>query len=227
MAATPTHLAFAGLLGLGACGLDALDHSPEGDDLGAAVGPEGGDTGPSSLPFSNFPEPASTRCGSLPEDVTPIEGLGSAWLVVALPGATDSLGNPVEVGTARLRLSNRPLFDCSAAFEVDEALDDDEPPAEPPSPAWGLGVSLLADELGVEPIDLDGLADPAAELAEGGGSSATALTGELRLFSVTRQCVVGELRDLTLPRSGPSIYGGFIAEVCERTCVPGRRQSCW
>ena len=222
-----TRLLFASALSVCACGFDSLDHGPDAEDVGLAGG--GGDgTGPGPLqdPPSNFPEPASTRCGALPDELAPIEGLSSGWLVVALPGATDSQGKLVPPGAGRLRLTNRPLFDCSAVFESDPALSDEEP-QDPIDRAWGLGLTLTAGELSAATLHLEDLADPDAELAHDDRSFETQLVGTLELLAVTDRCLVGELRDLSLPRSGPAIYGGFIAEICERTCVPGSGQTCW
>lgn len=206
-----------------ACSYDQIDHA--GGTTGVAPGLSAtitsfGETG--SGPVSNFPDPASSICGELPPGHTPIDDLASAWVVAAVPDAVDGYGAPVAPGTMRLRLTDRPLPDCGAAFFDSPADGADEIPLP-----WGLGLSFAEDELALGTMELDGLADPQGELASPSSPGTTELAGTIEIFALTPDCVIGEIRDMPVPRYGRVVDGGFVAQVCTRVCVPLAGQSCW
>ena len=187
------------MAGLTACGTDVIAHG----DLD-----EIGDRG-------NFPQPAQTRCGDLPDGLEPIPGLASAWVVVALPDAVSSDDEPVPAGSAMVRLADHALDDCDTAFFNFTCSPREEC-------GWATRFTLPNLESG-STHDL-----PALD-----GSDFTVITpwgngpgdaGVVVLRRVTPDCVVGEVRDFDDDTGLGS--GGFVAEVCRRQCIPGSGIGC-
>lgn len=220
--------AFAATLVAFGCGTDRIQHDEaggQGQAFGGSTtffGSDGGD------PFEgNFPEPAQTRCGSLPESTLPLEGLISGWGVLALPGARDPVGDPVAAGSVRLRLSDREVRDCADTF-APERLECEHIPLGSLTCGWGISLTLAPDELEPGVYELASLTDPAYAVATGDARepSTTARTGTVRLFSVTPDCISGEFQDVETRAGDPSLDGGFIVEMCQRQCVPSREVGC-
>ncbi len=110
-------LTLACVLAAAGCGSDEIEH----DEFGGVGGEVGGVSFSTGVAFEgNFPEPAQSRCGPLPPDTPPLDGLMSAWGVLALPGARSADGVEIEPGTVRLRLGDHPLADCAQTFQPDE-----------------------------------------------------------------------------------------------------------
>ena len=165
----------------------------------------------------NYPEPAETRCGELPEGVEPLEGLASAWVILALPDAVSSDGDPVPAGTAKIRLADHALTDCDSAFFdfscTGQVCD------------WGMTFTLPALEAGAShdlaELEADDFTLMTRTLQGDPGDAGVAV-----LRRVTPDCVVGELvglEDASAPMPGS---GGFVAEVCRRQCIPGEGIGC-
>src|SRR5690606_18312625 len=66
----------------------------------------------------NFPEPAVTVCGQLPQDVAPISGLAAAWAVESMFETWDSPGPYAGI---RLRFSDWG-FECADDFPSAEGV---------------------------------------------------------------------------------------------------------
>lgn len=187
---------------LGACGeLDIVDHDP------LLLEPEG-----------NYPGEVEERCGPLPPGVVPIAGLQSAWVMGKLPSGSDYSFRAATTTTV-LRLS-----------------DDGVPCGEPLEPeligcpsAWAVDVTLRNTPLGPGRF---ALADDQKEWGQS-WDLATAhrverecvreqehgifAGGELELYTVTDECVVGRLVATTdeLPGAASPIEGGFVALRCD------------
>lgn len=165
----------------------------------------------------NYPEPAETRCGELPNGVEPIEGLASAWVILALPDAVDSEGEPVPAGAAKIRLADHALTDCDSAFFN---FSCSEEPCD-----WAMSFTLPVLESGAS-HDLTELEADDFTLMTESFRSAPGDAGVAVLRRVTPDCVVGELVGLE-EASGPMpASGGFVAEVCRRQCIPGEGVGC-
>lgn len=222
-----------GWLALG-CGEDVIQHGigqgTNFDEAGgsftaggvtgfATVGDGGGSNG-------NFPEPAQARCGLLPGEVAPLSGLISAWGVRALPGARDPDGEDVAVETVRLRFSDQALEHCAETFAPDQ--DWCIGPAEAETCGWGLGLTLDPSELVPGSYPIEDLIDPnyAVSIAGQDDSMQPIREGTLVLYTVTPDCIVGEING-TNPEDGePDQNGGFVAELCQQQCVPNATRGC-
>jgi hypothetical protein len=166
----------------------------------------------------NFPEPATSMCGSLPAAVTPIAELATSWMVTA-PGTTGR----------RLRISNEGLG-CAEAFVL----------ADPPtgncdeSWSWWYGLTLPVEIDGPGIYELDQVAGLYPEISMtdnacggdvgGGGGEPGEFAGpgaELEIFAMTETCIIGELRGLHFGVYHPELElsGGFVAQRCETSCA--------
>ena len=165
----------------------------------------------------NFPEPAISRCGELPEGVEPVPGLTAAWAVLALPGATDTDGEAVPTGGVRLRLADHAIEDCAGAF-----FDPFE--CDGLRCKWGLSIAINEAPVVSSFVDLARLPEADFEVAVIDGLGPAIVPGRggtLVLHRVTSDCVVGELRDVETTDGIPR-DGGFVAELCQRQCIPSQ-----
>lgn len=177
--------------------------------------------------FGNYPEPALTRCGALPDGVVAMDDLFSAWAVLALPGATDVDDQEVEPGLLRLRLSALGITDCAGTPDMVECSGSDP---EDSACGWDVEISLPPSESEPGTIDLANETD-ADYNVRGGQRDATRLDtsrGSLVIHSVTPDCVIGEFVDVdtTANDSGLPLNGGFVAEICQRQCIPSQGRGC-
>lgn len=183
-----------------ACGeLDIVDHDP------LLLEPEG-----------NFPDDAQERCGPLPPDVMPIEGLQSAWAMSKVP---------VDLGDATFR---------AATSTVVLRLSDDGVPCGVPldadfigcPSAWAVDLTLRNANLAPGKFALNDYAQPGWDLATAHRVHGDCVRdreqgafegGTLEIFTVTDSCVVGRLVGTTdeLPAAGSPIEGGFVALRCD------------
>jgi hypothetical protein len=187
---------------LGACGeLDIVDHDP------LLLEPEG-----------NYPGPAEARCGPLPPHVDPIVGLSSAWVMGKVPVGPD-LSFRAGTSSVVLRLSDDgvpcgvpldpELIDCPRAWAVDvalrnallapgrHALGGDGPSG---GQSWELATAHRVEAACVRAQERD-----------------TFAAGELEIFTVTDDCVVGRLLGTAdeLPAAASPVEGGFVALRCD------------
>jgi hypothetical protein len=141
----------------------------------------------------------------------PIDGLRSAWGVVAVGGTEDDEGE-VEPGTIRLRLGDEVLADCQDALEVGD---------------WGVAITLTPSEAVTGVHDLASLLAPDPEHLHGGATSTLPMSGTLELLRVTQDCIVGTLDDVAIAEVPvPELSGAFAAELCSRTCLPTATRGC-
>jgi hypothetical protein len=240
-----------GALAVGAlaCATDAIEHGPERTPITASTMTTGasdssfGMTSPSTTdPFfgdTNFPEPALTACGGLENVDLPIEGMISAWGVVALAGADDGFSD-VEAGSVRVRLGAQPLFDCREAIAMNQCSGGDSTGTTGSTSGsggsgtggdcgWGLAFTLSPAEAVAGTLKLDELARPKFELVTDGGPVAfDQATGELELIRVTPECIVGDFDDVAFDGGAdhPDFEGGFVAQLCPSMCVPYLSHKC-
>lgn len=194
------------------------------DSVGGVVSGFGG-TGDDGFSEGNFPEPAVTRCGDILGDLPAITNLTSAWAVIAVPNATSG-DEPVPAGSVLLRLSEEPILDCGSAPEPDFFSTSTGDPLNP-----GLGASgerslelLLAPEdaaLGVHP-----LSTARVSLYGEGATTEFGTEATVELFRVDGNCIVGLVRGVQSDEGAPFMEGGFVAETCQRQCIPGPGVSC-
>lgn len=183
---------------LGACGeLDIVDHDP------LLVEPEG-----------NYPTEAEARCGPLPPDVVPIAGLRSAWVMGKVPVGPD-LSFRAATTTMVLRLSDDgvpcgvaldpELIGCPSAWAADVTLRNAQlAPGRYALADYGQSWSLAT----AHRVDRECVLEQ--ELG-------TFAAGELEIFTVTDECVVGRLLGTTdeLPGAETPVEGGFVALRCD------------
>jgi hypothetical protein len=181
----------------------------------------------------NFPDPAIAECGDLPAGVDPIPGLATAWAVTGNAPGMDREGNRFPDDLVRLRFADYGAG-CDESFVgVSRSCTN----------AWNFALSLAVLDLAPGVYDLPTLAnlhpefhmsigdgiDCGGEEAGGGGPGPGAEpSGELEIFSVTDDCVLGELRGLANTSGDLDIdrNGGFVAMRCESDCVPMPDNGC-
>lgn len=184
-------------LGLTACGeLDIVDHDalvevPEGNTLSALE-----------------------RCGPLPEGVRAIEGLRTAWAMEVVPVKDRDATFRVSTDNMVLRLSDEGL-------ECDDALS---PELLTCPAAWGTDITLRTGDPTPGRFVLSDLAQGFSVASvwregtecQGEQSQGYFTAGELEIFSVTDECVVGRLIDTSdaLDAAGEPVEGGFVALRC-------------
>lgn len=183
----------------------------------------------------NFPEPAQTFCGALPPEVDPIPGLATAWAAAGPVMGADFEGNLPPGDGVRLRFADF-AAECTESFG---SIIDGEACVD----AWGFALSLPLATLAVGVYDLPTLAGLYPEMhvsmgspegcagggiGGGGGLPGSEISGELEIYSVSDECIVGELRglqditgDLDIDRNG-----GFVAMRCAAACVPSFAHDC-
>ena len=218
-----TRLALCAFLAAGGCvERDILHHDLSGDA-------EAGDAEELSDRSGNFPEPAQTVCGTLPPGVSPIPGLNAAWAVQSTFETWDS---PEPYPGIRLRFSDYG-FECADDFPSAKGVCES---------TWAFALTLPVDlapgiyELGQvaglareSKFTVSHLGECAGGEAgeEGGYEPSGALEGEIEIFAVTSDCIMGEVRNMaahSVPPLEPN--GGFVAQRCQSTCVPGVDHSC-
>jgi hypothetical protein len=225
--------------GLG-CGVDRIVHEegPSGADGAAAGGGEAGEVGEAEGGADdggagedqgtqeregNFPEPAFTVCGALPDGIAPIDELASAFAVTG--PRSDDPASPPEV--LRIRLAS---FGIEPDGPIPYAWDT--APCEAGA-RWGfafdipvehmtVGVHALADVTPAfgEHFEIS-IGEDCGDGGEAGGQGDIPFspTGEIELFVVTDTCVVGEIRGA---QGGFAFTpnGGFVAQRSAVACVP-------
>ncbi|MEM6992902.1 MAG: hypothetical protein AAF721_20470 [Myxococcota bacterium] len=206
---------------LGGCLDDIIEHAGvDESNLFDLVSADGGVEG-------NFPEPAVSRCGELPNGVEAIPDLVSAYGVAALPGAQFADGHAVDPGSVRLRLADHPMFDCAEPFLADNAVCEGGG-LEGDDCGWGVGLTLAPGELLAGTYAIETLQEPDYSVAvfDRPADRDAKRSGTLILHRVTPDCVVGELLDVQLAAGEPAHTGGFIAELCQRQCIPSSNEAC-
>lgn len=186
-------------LWLGACGeVDIVDHDP------LLLVPEG-----------NFPDEAEERCGPLPPGVVPIADLTTAWAMTKVPVDEIDLSFRAATTTLVLRLSNDgvpcgvplepELVGCPSAWAVDVTLRNvGAAPGRFALADYGQGWDLAT-------------AHREGRACVGEQARGTFEAGELEIFTVTDDCVVGRLVGTgeQLPAAAASVEGGFVALRCD------------
>lgn len=186
-----------------ACGeVDIIDHDPLLE-----------------VPEGNFPQAAEARCGALPANVPPIDGLTTAWAMTRVPVKQREAQFRVSTSSLVLRLSDdgvpcegsmEPLMlGCPSAWGVDVVLRNTEArpgvfPLHNDSYSYGQSYALSTA------FRVDGE-------CEGEQHQGVFEAGHVELFAVTDECVVGRLVDTadTLDEAGASVEGGFVALRCD------------
>lgn len=186
-------------LSLCACGeVDIIDHDPLLE-----------------VPEGNFPHATEERCGALPAGVQPIEGLTTAWAMSRVPVKQSDALFRVATSSLVLRLSDDgvpcegtmepQMLGCPDAWAVDMILRSPAPsPGVFPLPGYGQGYDLsTAARVGGE--------------CTGEQHAGRFEAGQVEIFSVTDECVVGRLVDTAddLEDAGAPIEGGFVALRCD------------
>lgn len=218
------------LLLLVGCRSTEFDHGGSPSGFATISGGTGVGANDDDLPRGNYPEPAITRCGDLGDEPS-IAGLSSAWAVVAVPDATLD-GEAVAPNSVFLRISQDAIDDCGDA---------------PGPPAGGTGTGVFGsssgdgDEVtegrtlelllspaesavGVHPIDP--LAHEDVTLYGDGATDAFGTGARVELLHVDDDCVVGILHGFEADDGAPFMQGGFVAQTCQRQCIPANGNSC-
>jgi len=211
---------------VGGCVSKEISHSELSGDVdtfaSATAGEVGGfgSSGDFGFPQGNYPDPAVTRCGDVLGDLPAINSLASAWAVVAVPNATAG-DEPVEAGAVLLRLSQDALVDCGS---------------DPQSQDFFFGTSTgdgalegRGMELMLAPQDVTlGVHQPASLTLYGDGATSEFDTeaATVELLRVDDDCVVGIVRGVESEGGTKFLEGGFVAETCQRQCIPTPGFSC-
>lgn len=170
----------------------------------------------------NFPEPAVTVCGQLPQDVAPISGLAAAWAVESMFETWDSPGPYAGI---RLRFSDWG-FECADDFPSAEGVCET---------TWSYALTLPPD-LAPGIYELDETAGLSNEVqvtiseqegclggevgGDGGYPPHQGWGGEIEIFAMTPDCIMGEVRGMDTGDPNLDPNGGFVAQRCQSTCVP-------
>lgn len=181
----------------------------------------------------NFPDPAIAECGDLPAGVDPIPGLATAWAVTGNAPGMDREGSRLPDDLVRFRFADYGAA-CDESFVgVSGSCMN----------AWNFALSLAVLDLAPGIYDLPTLSnlypefqmstgappECGGEEVDGGGAGPGAEpSGELEIFSVTDDCVLGELRGLANTSGDLDIdrNGGFVAMRCQSDCVPMPDNGC-
>jgi hypothetical protein len=208
-------LASAALCGALACDLpsDTVRHTlvASGDEVG------------------NFPERVEELCDGLPDDIDAIDGLASAYALVGQRSFGDADAS-LDPGAVRIRLSSWGI----TADQAPPPMDDSFAPPEALAGGWLFAFELPAHAQTPGVYPLSGLSPGWAESwagecngeicgggGGGGGGAGVPIAdqGELEVFVVDDDCVVGAIRDTDSAASGVRA-GGFVAQRVELPCVP-------
>ena len=168
----------------------------------------------------NYPNPAVTRCGDVLGDLPAIDGLASAWALIAVPGATRD-GEPVETGTVLLRISERMISDCGS-----EAVTSFATGGQDRMDLRDIEVMLGPDEFTVGEHPVSELAAPAVRLLGDGETEDFGTSAQVELLHVDDDCVIGILRGFEGESGEPFMEGGFVAQTCQRQCIPSDTNDC-
>ncbi len=234
----------AAILGVlsGGCQSKSFDHgdaplsSGTSDTFGSFGGVAGGSSG--SFGFrGNYPQPAITRCGEVLGDLHPIEGLASAWAITAVPGATAN-GESIEAGSVLLRISEDAIGDCGDApqWEFSEssgsgatttgAAGTTSFPEDVGTGPRGFELLLSPEEFELGVHEVAALTSPRTFVYGQGAVGGSSAGASIELLRVDDECVIGIARGFVSDNDQPFMNGGFVAETCQRQCIPTRDNPC-
>ena len=255
---TSARVATATLLTALGCQPRTIDHGDRPfDEVAATVsggivpGTGGGDTGePFDDALGNYPEPAVTACGDVLGDLPAIDGLTSAWAVIAVPGAFMG-SESLETGSVLLRISDDVIRECGEApadeddfmttgffgsstglfgtgtgFDPTSGGNDSDPSGGGDSTDGYAGngrsfeLLLGPDELTVGVHPIDTLNNPSVRLYGEGATETFGSEASLELLRVDDACIIGVLRGFESDAGFPFMEGGFVAQTCQRQCFP-------
>jgi hypothetical protein len=175
-----------------------------------------------------------------------IEGLAAAWAVVAVPGATVD-GEPLSTGSVVLRLSEVGLQNCGASpgdpgfFEPgtssgstgggstggssgsDSSTGTGDPLRDGPR---GLELTLTADEFAKGTYAMSELVAPRVYSYGAGSTTDVPQDARIQLHRVDADCVVGTVSGFRAEDGTSFMEGSFVAQTCQRQCIPGREDRC-
>lgn len=184
--------------------------------------------------IGNFPEPALTQCGALPDGVDSIAGLASAWAITGPAPGEDFDGQMLPSDRVRLRFADHALgCDEKYAALTEETCSStwsfafNLPPAPLVPGVYALdAIDGLLHEMESTVFEVDSCGGAGGEVGGGGGPGGIA--GEIEIFAVTDDCIVGELRDLDVGTDELAFdrNGGFVAMRCASDCVPYLTNHC-
>lgn len=170
-------------------------------------------------PGDNFPQDAIARCGPLPQGVEPIEGLSTAWAVMVAPDKDNNPTFSVATQSLVLRLSDQgigcdetlapELLTCPDGWATDITVRQGDPkPGRYALADHGQGFSVAT-------VWRERRGNTA--VCEGETVDSPFSGGEVEIFTVTDDCVVGRLVDTALPlgEAGAPVQGGFVALRCD------------
>lgn len=225
----------------GGCPSTSFDHGdPQAASTSAATftsaGGEVGDGGSPNLD-GNYPDPAVSRCGDVLGNLPPIHGLASAWAVVAVPGATMD-EEPVVAGSVLLRISGEAISECGAAPNAVNTFGTSSGGTGTSSggssfggTSWeestrGFEVMLGPDELALGVHEVATLTDPRVTVFGEGATDESAAEANIELLHVDDDCIIGVARGFATNSDTPMLYGGFVAQTCQRQCIPAKGKPC-
>ncbi|MBV1859265.1 MAG: hypothetical protein KUG77_12695 [Nannocystaceae bacterium] len=215
---------------VGGCQSRSFEHGDAPQDAGtsATFGSFGAVVGGVTGEFSsggNYPEPAVTRCGEVPGDTLPIEGLASAWGIVAVPGATANQ-DPIAAGSVLLRISEQAIRFCGDAPEPISLGGSGSSTGPTGTGARGVELLLGPEELTLGVHEITALEDPRVVVYGDGAVSASAAEGRIELLHVDDDCIIGVVRDFVSDTGEPFMPGGFVAQTCQQQCIPSKGNAC-
>lgn len=235
-------LVLASAVLVASCTTKSIEHgTPGGSGFDTALATAGGafgESGAVGLEDGNYPEPATTRCGEVMGDLPAIEGLQSAWAVIAVPDATQN-GEDVPAGSMLLRLSEDAISDCGSTpfdnsfggssstgfftggveFSTTGSRFDE-------GSGRSLELMLSPDESVVGAYEFGVLTGP--DVAAYGDDAPTELPTDatIELLHVDDDCVIGTIRGVVGETGSAFMEGGFVAQTCQRQCIPFEGQPC-
>ena len=226
----------------GGCPSKSFDHGdpPIASTSAATFTSAGGEVGDSGSPNAdgNYPDPAVSRCGDVLGNLPPIHGLASAWAVVAVPGATMD-EEPVVAGSVLLRISGEAISDCGAAPNRVNTFGTGSSGTGTGGSSgtsfggsfWeertrGFEVMLGPDELSLGVHEVATLTAPRVTVFGEGATSDSGAEANIELLHVDDDCIIGVARGFVTNTGTPILYGGFVAETCQRQCIPAKGKPC-
>lgn len=214
-------------------GGDLLNGSSGGQSFSGVGGDavSGGDEFPNF--DGNYPEPAVSRCGDVLGGLPPLPGLASAWAIVAVPGATMN-GEPVEAGSVMLRISERVITECGDAPNPNHSFGSTGFGGESTFAGGlssatgdrGFEMMLGPDELALGIHDVATLTGPRVGVFGEGSTSESGAGANIELLRVDDDCVIGIARGFLSDTGEPFMYGGFVAQTCQRQCIASEGSPC-